>query len=49
VVGREAVAAPARLSHLHAASLETMALFFADCRPLAEILAVLPPQASAAA
>ncbi len=49
VVAREAVAAPARMSHLHAMSLETMALFFADCRPLAEILAVLSARATAAA
>ncbi len=48
VVAREAVAARARMTHLHAASLETMSLFFADCRPTAEILAALPSQASAA-
>ena len=49
VVAREAVAAPARLARLHAASLESMSLFFADCRPLSEILAALPSRASAAA
>ena len=42
VVGREAVAARGRMMHLHLASLETMGLYFADCRPVAEILAALP-------
>jgi nicotinamidase-related amidase len=41
-VAREAVAARGRMMHLHEASLETMGLYFADCRPMAEILAALP-------
>lgn len=49
VVAREAVAATARLIHLHTASLETMSLYFADCRPVVEIMAALPAQATAAA
>lgn len=49
VVAREAVAARGRLMHLHAASLETMSLYFADCRPMAEIMAALLTRAPAAA
>jgi len=49
VVVREAVAARARMLHLHAASLETMGLYFADCRPIDEVLAALPPAARDAA
>ena len=49
VVASDAVAAPGRLLHLHAASLETLSLYFADCRPLAEIMTALPAPATAAA
>lgn len=49
VVASDAVAAPGRMMHLHAASLETMSLYFADCRPLAEIVAALPAPTKAAA
>ncbi len=49
VVAREAVAAPDNLRHLHAASLEAMSLEFADCRPMAEILAALPARTLIAA
>jgi nicotinamidase-related amidase len=49
VVARDAVAAPVDLMHLHAASLEAMSVYFADCRPAAEIIAALPAQRTAAA
>jgi nicotinamidase-related amidase len=49
VVARDAVAAPADLMHLHSASLETMSLYFADCRSTAEIVAALPAEKAAAA
>jgi nicotinamidase-related amidase len=42
VVGREATAARGRMRHLHEASLEVMGLYFADCRPVAEIIDALP-------
>lgn len=41
VVGKEATAARGRMQHLHEASLEVMGLFFADCRPVTEIVAAL--------
>ncbi len=49
VVARDAVAARASTLHLHAASLETMSLYFADCRTTAEVVAALPAHAPAAA
>jgi nicotinamidase-related amidase len=42
VVGKEATAARGRMQHLHEASLEVMNLFFADCRPVDEIIAAMP-------
>ncbi len=42
VVGKEATAARGRMRHLHEASLEVMGLYFADCRPVEEIVAALP-------
>lgn len=41
VVGKEATAARGRMKHLHDASLEVMGLYFADCRPVDEIVSVL--------
>lgn len=49
VVARDAVAAPGRTMHLHTASLETMSMHFAECRPMAEILAALPAPMTVAA
>jgi nicotinamidase-related amidase len=49
VVAREACAARGRMMHLHEASLETMSLYFADCRPVAEILAALPARSAVVA
>jgi len=49
VVAHDAVTAYGDTMHLHAASLETMARYFADCRPTAEIIAALPARATAAA
>ncbi len=49
VVARDAVAAYGRMMHLHAASLETMSLYFADCRPTTEIMGALLARAPAAA
>jgi nicotinamidase-related amidase len=42
VVGKEATAARGRMRHLHEASLEVMGLFFADCRPVDDIIAAMP-------
>lgn len=47
VVAREACAARGRMMHLHEASMETMSLYFADCRPVADILATLPARTAA--
>jgi nicotinamidase-related amidase len=41
VVGKEATAARGRMRHLHEASLEVMSLFFADCRPVDEIITAM--------
>ena len=49
VVARDAVATHGRLMRLQAASLEIMSLYFADCRPTAEIVVALAASASAAA
>ena len=49
VVGREAVAAPARMMHLHTASLETLSLYFAECHSTTQILAALPMRTLVAA
>ena len=49
VVAREAVAARGARMHLHAASLETMAHYFANCHAMAEILPALAAHASATA